>query len=177
MPFTVTLRGPAGESAVDWRSHPWEGVVARGLAGECHVSPPLQLTVSSGGATGTLHYRCGWVEEASEAGIYLHRHPRQAKVVPMPFIAGSGAALYSKALGRFEAGSATSGGHWKSAYNEIQAVYGGRFPIAYDEFVRLDRRLLRSVMAEGGGLCVIVSSHDCKKENKTFSQTSCTPPR
>jgi hypothetical protein len=78
LPFSVTLRGPRGETVVDFGLHPWEHVVAQRYA-----SPATTLQVPCGGdKVVTVHVQFGWLEDDTHAGIYLYRHKRFAKVEP-----------------------------------------------------------------------------------------------
>jgi hypothetical protein len=128
MPFKVVLCGPAGSTDVDFSEHPWERVVAAGQA-----SPPRTLEVRHGDIKSILHYRLGWAhaDDAGDAGIYLHRHPRFACKKPLPHTMGGGAATAARR-------TIESGGrdHFTAAHGALLDLYGGRFPVSEKQDMR-----------------------------------------
>jgi hypothetical protein len=118
--FVVKLQGPRGMTEVDFGRHPWQRVVAEGYA-----SPAMTLQVPYGGdKVATVHVQFGWLEDDADAGIYLHRHKRFAKMEPHVH------RLDSADAGALRQRIASGGpAQQVAAYDVLCRIYGGASPL------------------------------------------------
>jgi hypothetical protein len=149
MPFAVTLRGPSGETVVDWSQHPWERCVADGFA-----SPPQTLQVPyGGGRLATVHVQFGYLKDDEDSGIYLHRHKRFAKVEPHVHRMDSADAGELR-----QRMAVTTAFQHKGAYDAMCRIYNGTPPLSMGQLRQRTASELQRIF--GRYQITLVSCHD-----------------
>jgi hypothetical protein len=152
-PFVVDCSGPAGTTRVDLASHVFEAARAAGKASDVRTI----LVNLPGGRTATAYALFAWVEEDSDAGIRLHRHPRFVTTLPLPY-AMDGTLLSNGTVSAAKYYTEASGSKlFSKAHAHLEALCGGAFPISKADIVKLSKPRMRSLMGEK--LLVIATSH------------------